>query len=357
MTTRISLRQWNRTLLHRQHLIERVDDDAVEVIDRCVGLQSQDPQAAFFALDSRIVDFDPAELDALLTDREVVRTALHRGTLFLMDGLDARWMRPALQPIFDAAVATAARGFGTATVADVRAAVVELFASIDGPLSAADLRTGLAARWPTESAADLMATARGVLPLVQAPPRGLWRRSGPPSYVLLDDWLGDGGSGPTGAEAVRDLIRLYLRGFGPSTIAAIQRWSGLRGLRPIVEAMEADWELMMLTGPNDEVLYDLEGLRPVPPDTAVPIRFVAPYDNVVFAAADRIRVADPDVYGRTLTPNGRSPGFILVDGRLAATWRLARGTVSLTELTDLSSTERRDCEREADRLTEFAARP
>ncbi|ALG83346.1 winged helix DNA-binding domain-containing protein [Gordonia phthalatica] len=354
MTPSVSLRQWNRTLLHRQHLIDRVDDDAVEVIDRCVGLQSQDPQAAFFALEARVADFDPAELDELLTEREVVRMALHRGTVFLMDGLDARWMRPALQPVLDAAVATHARGFHAVTVDEVTAAAVEEFAESDGPVSAADLRARLAARWPHEPAADLVATVRGALPLVQVPPRGLWRRSGAPSYALLDDWIGDGEPGLTGDEAVRDLIRMYLRGFGPSTVAAIQTWSGLRGLRPIVEAMEADWELMKLTGPNDETLYDLEGLRLA--DSAVPIRFVAPYDNAVFAKTDRIRVADPDVYARTQTANGRSPGFVLVDGRLAATWQLRDGAVTLTELTDLRQADRRACEKEAVRLAEFARR-
>ena len=35
----VSLAQWNRTLLSRQHLLTRVDEDAVEVLDRCVGLQ------------------------------------------------------------------------------------------------------------------------------------------------------------------------------------------------------------------------------------------------------------------------------------------------------------------------------
>lgn len=98
MTGAISLRQWNRTLLERQHLIERVDEDAVEVVDRCVGLQSQDPQAAFYALASRIEDFDPAELDSLIQDRSMVRMALQWGTVFLMDALDARWIRALLSP-------------------------------------------------------------------------------------------------------------------------------------------------------------------------------------------------------------------------------------------------------------------
>jgi len=354
VSPRVSLRQWNRTLLERQHLIERVDEDAVEVIDRCVGLQSQNPQAAFFALESRIRDFDPTELDDLLTEREVVRMALHRGTVFLMDALDARWMRPALQPVLDIGVRSHARELTDVTVDEVSTAAVELLA--DGPLAAADLRQGLARRWPGEPAAAMVAVARMRLPLVQTPPRGLWRRSGAPSYVLLDEWIGDGPVGVAGDEAIRDLIRMFLRGFGPSTVAAVQTWSGLRGLRPIVEAMEADWELAKLTGPAGETLYDLEGLALADPESSVPVRFVGPFDNAVFADIDRIRIADADVYRQTVTPNGLSPGFILIDGRLAGTWRLDGSDMTLTELTDLSQRVRQECEREAARLREFAAR-
>ena len=92
MAEKLTRRQWNRTLLQRQHLLDRVDEDAIEVLDRCVGLQSQDPRAAFFGLHSRIEGFDPAELDDLLTEREVVRMALLRSTVFLVDAQDARWI-------------------------------------------------------------------------------------------------------------------------------------------------------------------------------------------------------------------------------------------------------------------------
>ncbi|NED62875.1 winged helix DNA-binding domain-containing protein, partial [Streptomyces sp. SID10244] len=72
---------------------------------RCVGLQAQDPTAPFFGLWSRIDDFDPVELDGLLTDREVVRMALLRSTVFLIDAEDARWIRPIAQPLLDTEVA------------------------------------------------------------------------------------------------------------------------------------------------------------------------------------------------------------------------------------------------------------
>ncbi|UQE75170.1 winged helix DNA-binding domain-containing protein [Gordonia sp. PP30] len=358
MTERISAEQWNRTLLVRQHLVERVAEEPIEVIDRCVGVQSQDPRAAFFALWSRIDGFDPAELDALLTDREVVRMALQRGTVFLMDGLDARWIRGAVQPALEASLTSNhLRKLGDVDPAAVVEAARRLFDDDGGEhgISAARLRTELTGRWPQAPADSLTSVARARLPLVQIPPRGLWGRSGAPSYVLLDHWIGPGEPALIGDEARKDLIRMYLRGHGPASAAAVAAWSGLSGLRPLLDAMEADWELVKLAGPDGRELYDLDGLAIAEGDQPVPVRLLAPYDGVLVANADRDRVADRDVYARTVTANGRSPGFVLVDGRLAGTWRLGSGSVELTELVDLHPAQRAEVEREAALLAEFAA--
>ncbi|WFN92961.1 winged helix DNA-binding domain-containing protein [Gordonia sihwensis] len=353
MTGAISLRQWNRTLLERQHLIERVDEDAVEVVDRCVGLQSQDPQAAFYALASRIEDFDPAELDSLIQDRSMVRMALQRGTVFLMDALDARWIRALLSPTLISGARHHVRRLNGPAPDEVAAVGARIIGGGPEPVTAARLRTALSEIWPAEPVDAMAAVVRAWMPLVQTPPRGLWRRSGGPAFRLLDDWIGPGEPAVAGDEAIRDLIRLYLRGFGPSTVAAVQTWSGLRGLRPVLEQMTDDWELVRLTGPDGQTLYDLDGLALADPETAVPIRLVAPFDTVIFTDADRARVADPDVYARTVTPNGQSPGFILADGRLAGTWRRTAAGVELTELVDLRPAQRRECEREARRLAEL----
>lgn len=363
MAKTLTREQWNRTLLARQHLLERVDEDAIEVIDRCVGLQSQDPQAAFFALWSRIEDFDPAELDGLLVDREVVRMALQRGTVFLMDGMDARWIRTVVQPVLDGALATnhvrRLPGVDVDEVLELARSLLD--AAGDDGAAGATIRVTLAERWPDQSADSLLALARGKLPLVQLPPRGLWRRGGAPNYQLLDHWIGDGPPMVDGEEARKDLIRMYLRGHGPATATAVATWSGLSGLGSLLAAMEADWELAELIGPDGQKLYDLEGLPLATGSESAPVRFIAPYDGVLVGNADRARVADPEVYAKTVTPNGQSPGFVLVDGRLAAAWSLrgpARGkrTVELTELVDLGPSQRAEVEREAARLAEFAAR-
>ncbi|GAA1482297.1 winged helix DNA-binding domain-containing protein [Gordonia sinesedis] len=319
MAERITAAQWNRTLLHRQHLLRRADEDAIEVIDRCVGLQSQDPKAAFLGLWSRIEGFEPDELDGLLTDRDVVRIALLRSTLFLIDAEDARWIRPLARQSLEAEAVTHARKLTGADPAAVVRDAAELLGGRE--LSGAELGNALAQRHIDETPATLTALARCGLPLVQVPPRGLWRGSGTPTYRLLDDWIGQGEPALDGDEARRELVRLYLRGFGPASIRGIQTWSGLRGLRPVVEAMESEWELVRLTGPDGEELFDLEGLDVVDGDVPAPVRLLAPFDHVLVAQGDRQRIADDEHYRRTVTVNGRFPGFILVDGRLAGLWR------------------------------------
>lgn len=352
----LTLEQWNRTLLERQHLLERIDDDVVEVIDRLVGMQSQDPQAAFYGLACRLHDFDPADVDTLLTEREIVRMTVQRGTVFLMDGLDARWIRDLVQPSIAAAAArNHAKRLSAVAVDDVADYAAEILSATEDPVPGSTLRTELARQWPDEPPADLAAVARWSLPLVQTPPRGLWQASGAPAYRHLDDWIGPGEPAVTGEEARKDLIRLYLRGFGPATVAAVQTWSGLTGLGPMMKAMEADWELREHVGPDGQRLYDLEGLPIASGDEPAPVRLVAPYDNLLLANADRIRVADPDLYAALTTPNGRSPGFVLVDGRLAATWTPTRDGIDLVELRDLTSAERADVEREADAVQEMRA--
>ncbi|MFT4201176.1 winged helix DNA-binding domain-containing protein [Gordonia sp. (in: high G+C Gram-positive bacteria)] len=349
----ISLEQWNRTLLDRQHLLERIDEDVIEVLDRCVGLQAQDPRTPFTALWSRIEDFDPADYDELLTEREVVRSVVLRGTLMALDAHDARWMRALVQPRIDGYTRTNHKlpdHIDVATVVDFGR---EQIAGSELPGSR--LRDALAARWPSLPPADLMAVVRDGLHLVQVPPRGTWTGTGEPTYALLDDWIGPGDPAVDGEEARKDLIRMYLRGFGPATVAGIQTWSGLTGLGALVKQMEADWELAKLEGPGGEVLYDLDGLPIVDADAPAPVRLVAPFDHILVAQApaDRIRVADPDVFAKTVTPNGRSPGFVLVDGRLAGTWKNDDGRVVVDHLVDLPAAQRREVDEEAQRLEAF----
>ena len=132
----------------------------------------------------------------------------------------------------------------------------------------------------------------------------------------------------------------------------------MTGVKSLVEKMESDWELVRLDGPHGEILYDLDGLGLTAADAPSPARLVAPFDHVIGVSADRVRVADPELLRQTVTPNGRSPGFVLADGFLAGTWHLAGDDgIRIEMLREVTKAEKREIDAEVERLREFLSRP
>ena len=100
MTTVLSRRALNRSLLARQMLLERVPLPAERVMERLVGMQAQEPPDPYVALWTRLADFNPEELVHLLESRAAVRaTTMLRTTIHLVTAADAVGMRPILQPV------------------------------------------------------------------------------------------------------------------------------------------------------------------------------------------------------------------------------------------------------------------
>ncbi|MDH6114731.1 hypothetical protein P3T36_001083 [Kitasatospora sp. MAP12-15] len=119
-----------------------------------------------------------------------------------------------------------------------------------------------------------------------------------------------------------------------------------------------------LTGLRDEhgrTLYDLPDAPRPDPGTPVPVRLVAPFDNLLLSHADRTRVLPQDYRTRVMTQNGIVLGTLLVDGLVAGSWQLAaeRGTtrLRLRLFTALAPRTRAAAEAEAERLLDFAAAP
>ena len=224
----------------------------------------------------------------------------------------------------------------------------------DASLSRAALGRSLAARWPDGDQEAMAYAVAAHLPLVQVPPRGVWGRGGPVAWTSMERWLG----GPLDErpDAGRWIIR-YLAAFGPATVADIQAWSGVTGLRPAVEALRP--ELVTVRDHEGRELFDLPDAPRPDPDTPAPPRFLPEYDNVLLGHADRSRIIPP---GRSipLPPgNGASMGTILVDGMYAGTWRIARSsgraTLSIHPFDALRPDDRAALELEGARLLAFAA--
>lgn len=134
----------NRALLARQMLLERVDVPIGEAVEHLVGLQAQAPMPPYYGLWSRLESFDPHPLGRMLTEREVVRLTLMRGTIHLVTVRDAGFLRSLLHAAIERKTTQAARHMGDVGPQRLTEVVRELLA--DGPLTAREIARGLAER-------------------------------------------------------------------------------------------------------------------------------------------------------------------------------------------------------------------
>lgn len=214
--------------LLRNGLAGRRPADVREAVRRVVGVQAQDARAARLAVRARTSGATASTVDAAIARREVVCTWAMRGTLHLLAAEDVRWIVALLGPRFVARTAGRRRqlGLDDATCARGVDALRDVL-SASSPLTRAELVTGLAERGlrldlKSQAPAHLVGYA-AMLGLVC---RGPETPAGEPTYVLLDEWLGE--QPPVSDdEALARLAERYLAGFGPAAPEDFAAWSGL----------------------------------------------------------------------------------------------------------------------------------
>jgi Winged helix DNA-binding domain len=326
-----------------------VERPAAEVAEHLVGMQAQEPRDPYVALWSRIDGFRPEELEGLLLERKAVRTTLMRGTIHLVTDRDCLALRPAVQRVCERMFWSGSpfgKRLGDVDVEKVVAAGRALLE--EEPRTRAQLRTLLAERWP-DADADSLANAVGYLvPLVQVPPRGLWSRSGRATLTTAAAWLGR----RVAPEAAPDeAVLRYLAAFGPASVKDIAAWSGLTGVREIVERLRG--KLPTFRDENGVELFDLPDAPLADPGTPAPVRFLPQYDNVFLSHADRSRIGDPDDRSRLGFGDGRFFSMVLIGGFLKAVWRLEDGDVVVKPARRLAKKDVAAAEGEGRRLAAF----
>ncbi len=311
-------------------------------------MQAQEPQAPYLGLWTRLDGFRPEELSGLIEERRAVRIALMRTTIHLVTTRDCARLWPLLRVVH----ARNFKGsrFGKAVTGvdldELLAAGSELVTS--EPRTRAELGSLLAARWPEVDPSALAYAISYLTPIVQVPPRGLWRRSGPARWAAAEAWLG---RELDGAPAADELVLRYLRAFGPATVRDIQAWSGLTGLRVVADRLGD--RLRTVEDDQGRQLLDVpDGLLP-DPATPVPVRFLPPFDNAILGHADRARIIALEE--RRAVSADRLMRTFLVDGFVAGTWRLEGETLHVAPFRRLRSAEREELAAEAERLIAFAA--
>ena len=327
MTAELSRRALNRATLDRQLLLERSRMSVPDAVDHLVGVQAQTPHTWYTGLWSRLEAFDPVAVGELLERRELVRVVLMRSTLHLVVPEDVAGLRTWVQPVLDRDLfRNQTHGKPIAGV-DVEALVAAARAALaDGPLTNKRLGEILAPHWPDCPPATLVYAVRNQLPLVQVPPRGVWGRSGSIAHTTAEAWLGE--RPPTPVEPSRVILR-FLAAFGPASVRDLQNWSGLTGLREIVEPMRSS-QLRTFRDEQGVELFDLPDLRLPDEQTPAPPRFISDFDNVVLSYADRTRITTEPYWLPAHRQQRPAPQLLLLDGFTAADWTVDEGEDAAT---------------------------
>jgi hypothetical protein len=296
------------------------------------GLQAQAAPPARLAVRpraARLTGLGPAstaltaaDVDRACADGVVTRTWAMRGTLHLVATPDVRWMTSLFGPFLIQKDHRRRLQLGLDDQLCERA-LAGLGSILAGshPLTRAELIERLAAAGVeidprTQQPPHLLgyAAGRGLIC------RGPDRPGDEPTYTLLDDWAPDAPA-LSRDEALAELARRYLGGYGPAARTDFAVWSGL----PAADTRRA-WELIAA----ETVLVSADGAQlaardGVPLDRTAPgPRLLGHFDPLLMGYRDRALVLDPAYTRRIQAGGGFVQPTVLVDGRVAGTWRLDR---------------------------------
>jgi hypothetical protein len=347
----LSRKALNRALLARQMLLERAKVSTTGAVDRLVGLQAQQPQPPFIGLWTRVLGFERAALLAAIRGRQVVRATLLRATLHLVSAADYLWLRQTLQPMLSAGMQSVLRK--RAEGLDIPAVVREARRFLAAqPRTFTDVRGALLKQFPGADERAMGYAVRTHLPLVAAPVDTEWGYQADPAFADAEIWLG---KAPEPIERPEALVLRYLAAFGPAAAADVQTWSGLSGLREVLESLRP--KLRTFRDERKRELFDLPDAPRPEEHTPAPVRFVPGFDNIILGHAERSRIIADEHRRFVTTKNLQVLPTFLVDGFVAGTWKSERvkstASLILAPFAPLPRTAKAQLSEEGDALLRF----
>jgi hypothetical protein len=340
----LTQRELNRALLARQLLLDRAKHSLPTALERVGGIQAQYAPSMYVGLWSRLRDLERESLTRALERKSVVQGTLLRSTIHLVSPDD--WWR------WSAAIRDTRRTqwlrHHDPTAREMAAAGRKVRRALaDGPMRRKDLHDLIGKGSAGVNGINLW------VDLVRVPPSGTWERRRADLYGLAEDWIGPDPKHDH-ASATAELVRGYLRGFGPATRDEIASWSGL-GPKQVSAALDG-LELRRFRAEDDAQLFDLPRLPLPDPEAPAPVRFLPTWDASLLVHARRTQILAEDDRPKVFnTKTPQSVSTFLVDGAVAGTWKFVRGSIRVEPFRKLDRAVQRELDDEAERLAAFHA--
>ncbi|MEU2428513.1 winged helix DNA-binding domain-containing protein [Streptomyces sp. NPDC007861] len=366
--------------LGAHHLTERSSAGGLlDAAGRC-GVQNSPPGSALLALHARVRDVTQQRVaDAVAEEKSLLQSWCMRGSPFYFPASDAPVFTTGVLPPTEEAL----RHFIPGVEPALEKLGISLIEAVE--LTGAEIGGVLSGRRLAinELGAEVAERIARTLPKRR---RGIWEEEGPYApgqplgegvvhfcirilslqrvvcfapragnkapFVLVDEWLGQPipHSDPDLARA--ELLRRYLRCYGPSTRGHFAAWAGIhaRDTDPWWSLVEDELAQVEFGGPSWILAEDLDALRTAPMPKGV--RLLPPRDPYT-QMRDRETIVDHR-YHRDIWKTVGEPGTVLTGGRITGTWRPRKSgrklTVTVTTFGRLPERDRKLLRNEAEQV-------
>jgi len=371
--------------LDSQHLSSRLPPGSLIQAAGACGLQNTPPGSAELALHARIGGLAPGEVGAALTgDRRLLQAWSLRASPYLFPTGDAAvftlGLLPADEPSIRAfvfGVEPALDQIGISAMRVVELTAQALLETLDQrALTKDELGVQLAGRVLPELSPEQAAAwhlpswyaagqslgesvARFILPILAL--RGLCchaDRRGNKAYIQrTDQWLGSPIPDADPNQARAELVRRYLRCYGPSTAKHFAEWAGIGQAQAAQAWSLVEEDLVPVDFARRTTWLHRQDLpRLISPPQPGGVRLLPPGDPYLALRDRATLIPDKTLHPRVWQKSG-NPGAVLTDGRVAALWRPEkkgqRLTLTIEALAALSPDDRSRIEDEAVSLAPF----
>jgi Winged helix DNA-binding domain len=351
-----------RFRLRRHHLSNEAPADAVTICRDMCGVQAQVMSAAYLQLWTRNHAISRADVEnALWKTRTLIKTSLMRQTLHLIPTDEFPVYIAALRQCRRAgALRVMARcGISREEGEALTPLIMEALAS--GPLGRAAIASAIRPK-VTKRVRNFMELSWSHVRLPVAD--GLICYGGGEGtqvvFIRVDQWLPKlKGKNISPTKAQCELLRKYLRAYGPATLHDFSHWAGIpmqevRSLRPLLEA-----ELAEVPGDNKNcfLLRDDVPVLEKCSQTETCIRLLPIFDSYLLAHREKDHLLSAQHYKRVYRNQGWISPVVLIDGAIAGVWshklQNKKLLVEIEPFGRLSRAARAGIEREAGRLAQF----
>lgn len=353
--------------LASHHLDVRLGEGDLLTAAGACGIQNTPPGSALLALDARVDGIEAEAVARTVEDRSMLLTWSMRGAPYLFPTVDADVYTTGVLPPTE----RASRHFVPGVEQAVDRLGLTLTESVD--LVAAATREVLPGR---QLAIDELGAevAELVAPRLTDPQREVWLEEGPYAagqpigeavvhfcvrvlalrrvvcfapragnkapFVLTEEWLGRQVEEADPAASRAQLLRRYLRCYGPSSRGDFAAWLGVRAgdVDPWWGCLEDELVEVDVGRRAWLLAADLDTLRTSTKPTGV--RLLPPRDPYT-QLRDRETILDK-AHHRDVWRTSGDPGTVLVDGEIVGIWRpRKRGRELRLELTSFQALSRR----------------